>query len=401
MQQDVRHGYGPPTASAFGGSATGSPLYQDMLNGRWWALGVGDTPFPLHVVNVRGIGVKGDGSTDDTTKLNAALDTGEDLWFPAGTYKANNLTQGAASQRLYGSGDVRIVKNANGPLFTSSASDVQLHGISFRGDAASPTFTGDNVVASGNQFALINCGSRWAYGRAVKATGSHVQILQTCDIYQTADATASGWDIEIGASGALTTYHELHGIRSGQATGGILLTDTGSHTIKGGQFGKLKIAAGTSPAGVNGGKTIGARILGATDINVSNAIVTDNQFGAVAVSLGAGTSGCIVMANAYQVGATLTNNGNANNWVERQVSTGSYDTRQFGGDASLALMRIYPVDGEFRFPIVNAETAYRVNGTKVIGAQGAAVADATGAGDVVAQLNAFLARARAHGWIAT
>jgi hypothetical protein len=43
----------------------------------------------------------------------------------------------------------------------------------------------------------------------------------------------------------------------------------------------------------------------------------------------------------------------------------------------------------------------KINGTKVIGAQGAAVADATGAGDIVAQFNTLLARARAHGWIAT
>jgi hypothetical protein len=42
---------------------------------------------------------------------------------------------------------------------------------------------------------------------------------------------------------------------------------------------------------------------------------------------------------------------------------------------------------------------YLVSGTKVVGAQGAAVADATGVGDVVAQLNAWLARARAHGLI--
>jgi glycine cleavage system aminomethyltransferase T len=42
-----------------------------------------------------------------------------------------------------------------------------------------------------------------------------------------------------------------------------------------------------------------------------------------------------------------------------------------------------------------------INGVKILGTQGAAVADATGAGDVVAQLNALLARCRAHGIIAT
>ena len=43
----------------------------------------------------------------------------------------------------------------------------------------------------------------------------------------------------------------------------------------------------------------------------------------------------------------------------------------------------------------------QISGTKVVGAQGAAVADATGAGDIIAQFNACLARLRAHGLIAT
>ena len=50
---------------------------------------------------------------------------------------------------------------------------------------------------------------------------------------------------------------------------------------------------------------------------------------------------------------------------------------------------------------VNVANAYSVLTTQVVGPQGEAVADATGAGDVVAQLNALLARVRAHGLIAT
>lgn len=52
------------------------------------------------------------------------------------------------------------------------------------------------------------------------------------------------------------------------------------------------------------------------------------------------------------------------------------------------------------FTTVNAVTSYSISGTQVVSAQGAAVADATGAGDVVAQLNALLARLRVHGLIA-
>lgn len=50
---------------------------------------------------------------------------------------------------------------------------------------------------------------------------------------------------------------------------------------------------------------------------------------------------------------------------------------------------------------VNTVTEYKVSGTKVVGARGSAVADATGAGDVVARLNDLLARLRTHGLIAT
>lgn len=50
---------------------------------------------------------------------------------------------------------------------------------------------------------------------------------------------------------------------------------------------------------------------------------------------------------------------------------------------------------------INTSGEFLIGGTKVVGAQGAAVADATGAGDVVAQLNTALARLRAHGLIAT
>lgn len=58
--------------------------------------------------------------------------------------------------------------------------------------------------------------------------------------------------------------------------------------------------------------------------------------------------------------------------------------------------------GYFGDPVNIDDTGgLQVSGTKVVGAQGAAVADATGAGDVVAQLNALLARVRAHGLIAT
>ena len=51
--------------------------------------------------------------------------------------------------------------------------------------------------------------------------------------------------------------------------------------------------------------------------------------------------------------------------------------------------------------IVDTAAEYRRAGTKILGAQGAAVADATDASSAITQLNALLARCRAHGLIAT
>lgn len=302
---------------------------------------------------IRAAVIAGTNVADLTTYVQAALDSGYNLDLQGYTFYANNLTDSDAGKSLVSTvGIGRIVKNANGALFTSSGDNYTCINVSFRGDASSPVYTGDGAVFTGDHPVLINCGSRWMAGRALKCTGSHAQVCGTCDIYQTTDATATGYDIEIGVSGTLTTYHELHGIYSSQPTGGILLTDTGSHTIVGGEFGKLKIDAGTSPSGVNGGKTIGARILGDVSVEISNAVFSANQFGAITFTLEAGTSACCVdVSNKWPaVGHTVVNNGNANNLIMREVSSGSTNQIKFGDDSDFGTMRISPSSpGQFVF----------------------------------------------------
>lgn len=282
-------------------------------------------------VNVRWFGAKGDGATNDSVALQAAISSAEDVFFPAGTYLATALTQATTFQRFYAGGHVNISKNANGALLTCSGSYVEFNGLQFVGTG----FTGDNLVISGSHPRLINCASYGAAGRALKATGSHVQVIGTCGVYATTDATASGYDIEIGVSGTATLYHELYGVYTSQATGGFLLIDTGAHTITGGQFGKLTVQAGTTPLGSNGGKMIGPRILGAVSVGLSNSIFAGCQFSAQTITFEAGTSQHLLDSSNNTGSTTIVNNGNSNSVIVKSIGTGSPGgfVLQYGPDA--------------------------------------------------------------------
>lgn len=276
-------------------------------------------------INVKDYGATGDGTTDDTAAIQAAITTGRSVSFPAGNYRCANLTQSTAFQRFVGLGDVLLTKNANGPILTSSGNNVQLENIKARGESATPAFTGHNLVFSGNGVLLLNCSSRWAYARAVKATGGRFTIIGTNDIYQTTDATGSGYDIELGVSGSATLYHHLTDIYSSQSTGGILLTDVGGASIIGGQFGKLTVAKGTGPAGTNGGMVSGCRILGAVTVGLDSALFTGCQVGAVVVTFQTGTPGCSFgISNTIESGGSIVNTGGAS-IQQPGVAAGSMD----------------------------------------------------------------------------
>lgn len=301
------------------------------------------------IVSAVDFGADPTGALDSSAAIQAALNTGKNVDLIGGQYKANNLTMSTNVQSLISSqGFARITKNNNGPILTVSANDVLLENIGFRGDASTPTFTGDNIVVTGNSVHILNCGSRWAYARALKVSGNNPVVIGSGDIWQTADATASGYDIEMANGSAVIQYPQLTNIISTQSTGGILLTNTGSHVLAGGQIGKLTInTAGGPPAGVNGGMTTNVRILGAVTIDQSTARFVGNQFGVVAVTVGAGTTGVeIDQSNSFQTGSTLVNNGNANNLFIRETSSGSFNTLKVGADASNAIVDIYSGNGD-------------------------------------------------------
>lgn len=294
------------------------------------------------IVNVKTYGAVGDGTTDDTAAIQLAISTGKSVVFPAGTYACVGLLQNTSFQRFYASGPVFVVKNGNGVILTGSGNFVEFEGFMFNGAG----YTGDNLNFSGSNVRLINCSSIGAAGRAVKITGGNSEILGTCGSYTTTDATASGYDIELGISGTATLYHRVIGALSTQATGGILMTDVGGVSVQAGQWGKLTINSGTSPAGVNGGNIIGNRILGNVTIGLPNCNLTGNTFANQTVTFAAGTSQCTFDKSNIANSVTVVNNGNDNNVIERQTSSGSTMNLTYGGNTWTNTIKYKP-DGDF------------------------------------------------------
>lgn len=305
-------------------AAVGAVLYPRTTEEQ--SAGVTPTDYSYPAGNVLRYGADNSGVSSSTAAIQDAIDTGHDVLFPAGSYLAAGLMQVLDFQRFKAEGNVRIIKNANGAIFTASGDDIELNGIGFRGDASSPTYTGDGVVISGDNPRIYNCGVRWISGVPLKCTGSAVQIDGTCDIYQTTGATSADYDIEVGVSGTATLYHRIKGIRTSQSTGGIHLVDTGSAVVSDSQFGKLFVDAGTSPSGVNGGNFTGNRILGNVTVELSSSTFAGNTVGAVTVTFGAGTSGhSFDDSNTVASGATITDSSSASHIVDlRQVPPQSY-----------------------------------------------------------------------------
>ena len=277
------------------------------------------------------------GATDSSAAIQTALATGKSLVIPPGTYKANNLTMTTSYQRLVALGAVTIQKNANGPIITISGQyECELNGIKFMGDASTPVYTGDNIVvtAAVQTVRIHNCGSMWAYGRALKSYAGRTEVIGSNPIWQTADATATGYDLEIGVSGTATLYHLLHGVNSSQATGGIILTDTGASSIMGCSIGKVNTAFGTGASGSGGNKFVGNRIKGALTIDQSNTVFGNNLIDAVAVTITTNAASGVVLdeSNVYASGATITNSGGGANIVRKAVSVAGYQAIRYGDD---------------------------------------------------------------------
>jgi len=320
-------------------------------------------------VNVRDFGAVGDAVADDTAAIQAAIDSGKPIVFPAGAYLSGPLTQSVTGQRFYADGQVSIVKNANGTLFTGSGAYVELNGLQFVGTG----YTGDNIDISGSNARLINCSSYGTPGIPVRLRGSHNQIFGTSGSFSTTDATASGYDIVIGTDGVATYYHQLIGVYTSQAAGGIKFIDTGAQSVTGGQFGKLTITQGSSGyvAGCNAGQYANCRINGSVHIGQSNGSFVGCQYSGATVTIGSGTTNVnFDVTNVFSSTTSFINSsGNLNSIQLRNAYDGAapYVSKLgFGDSTSLSWLGYEASSGRLYTPS-GMNVGYNANAVVYVG----------------------------------
>jgi len=109
--------------------------------------------------NVKMYGAVGDGATDDTTAIQAAIDASRMVYFPAGTYLVTStLTVNTANTSLFGDGGnlsiSKIISSAtSGPVIQVKARSPRIEGLSIAATSArraASTTTGHGILMGGD-----------------------------------------------------------------------------------------------------------------------------------------------------------------------------------------------------------------------------------------------------------
>lgn len=276
-------GTGGAAMVGFGGRSVASKL-------RDW-VSVKDTQFAG--------GAVGDGVTDDTAAIQAALDSGASaIVFPDSDYCFSGLTISNPFQRLFGPGahlirtdpasTILVDKPARGVHFTQLRISTQTDGMAGHNvTVKAPDFRAwgvDNGGCEGNCYAFVNCG-----GGIVMNGGSLHSTGTGPDDYDV--------DIYDEAGGDTTLYCFASNIVTNQHTGGWRYRgEVGSCAMDKIEFGKLTVLTGGSVKVDQcriGGKTniqSGFVDIDCSDLNDDVQIGTDGQPNIGSIRLGPGNT---------------------------------------------------------------------------------------------------------------
>ena len=248
--------------------------------------------------------------------------------------------------------------------------------------------TGINNTAIGYQSLSLN--TTGGYNTAI---GGQALYLNTTGYYNTAIGVQALYSNTTGSSNTAIGYRALY-----LNTTGIYNTAIGCRALYSNTTGGYNTAIGgralnSNTTGINntaiGYQSLSLNTTGGYNTAIGGQALYSNTTGVQNTALGffagrytSATAGNQTSSNSVYIGYDTRSSadGNTNEIVIGASAIGNGSNTVTLGNTSV--------------------TGWYMGATKLIGVQGAAVADATGAGDVVAQLNTLLARLRTHGLIA-
>jgi hypothetical protein len=291
---------------------------------------------------------------------------GIDNAFSVGQTFANRIAIGGGALSTLGAvyiGGMTGVTSTNAIGFFLNAAYPSTATASCRGAQFSVTTAASTVVAEATGFLCASI---------TKGSGGTITRCQSADL---TDQTNGTNNCALLISNAYT-YTGNWAIRSESANASYL---AGSLTVAG------VVTAPDGTAAAPGLRTTtyahGMHSIGATSVGIDVAGALVLTVGATASSFASGT----VLTVANTTDATTTSDGSV----------------RLSGGLSVAKSVVIGGTAGNSINVANATGSLKINGTKVVGAQGAAVADATDATSVIARLNDLLSRLRTHGLIAT
>ena len=166
-------------AVAYGTTSTTATVGDDARLS-FLAAGTGATTRTLQnklrdIVSVKDFGATGDGSTDDTAAIQAALTagTGKSVFIPAGTYITSSVLSVLANTYVFGYGAQSVISVQP----TASTSTVN-NGFSFDGD----NITVDNIKVLGTNEGILVSGNYTGFAIAFSIVGKTRPTIKNCTV---------------------------------------------------------------------------------------------------------------------------------------------------------------------------------------------------------------------------
>jgi hypothetical protein len=266
-------------------------------------------------------GAVGDGSTNDTSAIQAACDAasaagGGTVFFPPGTYKTTTAITVAAGVSLLGAGpgaSIVAIAHATANVFTLAASTTYFSSITGLRIGASQSNTGNHIQAhSGNKLRIDNCfiGNSFMNGNCVSydTAGSVIYVLNSTFQFGTSGGTSAAINCNTSAVeaachvfGCTVTFSGLYQSTMFNLGSGSVIATKIDGTSKTGSGTCFKFLATSATGLLGAGLVLGCW---GTEPSSGTVIAFGNQVGASAVGDGFTEIGNRFSASySYGVGA--------------------------------------------------------------------------------------------------